>query len=189
MDGTIRKNIQIGMLVDIVLKRDQPTGKLTRGYVKRILTSSPQHHRGIKVELTGNGDSVNRIGRVQHIPTKEEIKLENFKFYNKFFFLKKVYSIWDVVNKRYFIMDYLNPSKNNQIEKTSFLFDSQEQANLFIKGTEYDSKDYSIREVNRNKLLAESFSKIGTQFVRINKDRKLSLEKLSEWEQYFKNMR
>lgn len=189
MDGTIKKNIQIGMLVDIVLKKDQPTGKLTRGYVIRILTNSAQHHRGIKVQISGNGGESETVGRVQHIPSKDDIKLENFKFYNKFFFLKKVYSIWDVVNKRYFILNYQNASKNNQVEKTSFLFESQEQASLFTKGTEYDSKDYSIREVNRNKLLAESFTKIGTQFVRINGERKLSIEKLSEWEQYFKNMR
>ena len=49
MDGTNRSNIKIGGEVDIVLKTDQPTGKLTHGRVKDILTSSGQHHRGIKV--------------------------------------------------------------------------------------------------------------------------------------------
>ncbi|MFZ1252699.1 MAG: DUF2196 domain-containing protein, partial [Trichococcus flocculiformis] len=29
MDGKLRKNIKIGALVDIVLKKDQRTGKLT----------------------------------------------------------------------------------------------------------------------------------------------------------------
>ena len=51
MDGKIRNNISIGALVDIVLKNDQPTGKLTRGHVKRILTNSPTHPHGIKVML------------------------------------------------------------------------------------------------------------------------------------------
>ena len=51
MDGRIRAEIKIGALVDIVLKKDQPTGKLTRGHVKRILTNSPTHPHGIKVML------------------------------------------------------------------------------------------------------------------------------------------
>jgi len=51
MDGTNRSNIKVGMLVDIVLKADQRTGKLTRGHVSRLITNSPHHHRGIKVEL------------------------------------------------------------------------------------------------------------------------------------------
>ena len=51
MDGKLRKNIKIGGLVDIVLKKDQRTGKLTRGHVKRLLTNSPNHPHGIKVML------------------------------------------------------------------------------------------------------------------------------------------
>lgn len=63
LDGRIRNNIKIGMLVDIVLKKDQPTGKLTRGRVKRILTNSPTHPHGIKVMLEEN----DMVGRVQVI--------------------------------------------------------------------------------------------------------------------------
>jgi len=62
MQGNKRTDIQPGMLVDIVLKQDQPTGKLTRGYVKRILTKSPTHPHGIKVELDSG-----LVGRVQNI--------------------------------------------------------------------------------------------------------------------------
>lgn len=63
MDGKLRANIQIGALVDIVLKKDQPTGNLTRGHVKRILTHSPSHPHGIKVMLA-EGD---QVGRVQEV--------------------------------------------------------------------------------------------------------------------------
>lgn len=66
MDGKIRKNIEIGALVDIVLKKDQPTGKLTRGHVKRILTKSPTHPHGIKVML----QEEDQVGRVQNIVEK-----------------------------------------------------------------------------------------------------------------------
>ena len=63
MDGKLRKNIKIGALVDIVLKKDQRTGKLTRGHVKRLLTNSLNHPHGIKVMLV-EGD---QVGRVQQI--------------------------------------------------------------------------------------------------------------------------
>jgi uncharacterized repeat protein (TIGR03833 family) len=60
MDGQTRANIKIGGEVDIVLKVDQKTGKLTHGKVKDILTSDSQHHRGIKVRLEDG-----QVGRVQ----------------------------------------------------------------------------------------------------------------------------
>lgn len=62
MDSTVRSNIKIGALVNIVLKKDQRTGELTEGIVKRILTSAPKHHRGIKVMLEDG-----QVGRVQEI--------------------------------------------------------------------------------------------------------------------------
>ena len=69
MDGTIRANIKPGVEVDIVLKADQPTGRLTHGKVADILTSDSQHHRGIKVRLQDG-----QVGRVQKIyPVFKEI--------------------------------------------------------------------------------------------------------------------
>lgn len=62
MNGQIRKDIYAGVTVDIVLKADQRTGKLTRGVVKGILTNSQTHLRGIKVRLTDG-----QVGRVQAI--------------------------------------------------------------------------------------------------------------------------
>ena len=62
MDGTVRNNVKIGALVHIVLKKDQRTGALTEGIVKRILTSAPKHHRGIKVMLDDG-----QVGRVKEI--------------------------------------------------------------------------------------------------------------------------
>ena len=69
MNGQNRNNIKIGDLVDIVLKKDQRTNKLTRGHVKRILTNSFNHPHGIKVMLTEN----NAVGRVQSIIRNENI--------------------------------------------------------------------------------------------------------------------
>lgn len=63
MNGQNRENIKIGALVDIVLKQDQRTNKLTRGNVKRILTNSTSHPHGIKVMIIEN----DAVGRVQKI--------------------------------------------------------------------------------------------------------------------------
>jgi len=49
--GTTRSNIKEGLKVGIVLKKDQRTGKITQGVVKRILTNSSNHPHGIKVQL------------------------------------------------------------------------------------------------------------------------------------------
>jgi len=63
--GTIRSNITTGLQVGIVLKKDQRTGKITKGIVKDILTNSPNHHHGIKVRLEDN-----QVGRVKEINKK-----------------------------------------------------------------------------------------------------------------------
>ena len=60
--GKNRKDIRLGLTVDVVLKKDQRTGKRTRGVVKDILTNSSYHPRGIKVRLSDG-----QIGRVQQI--------------------------------------------------------------------------------------------------------------------------
>lgn len=57
-----RSEIQPGMRVQIVEKQNQPTGALTEGVVRRILTNSPTHPHGIKVMLEDG-----RVGRVQAI--------------------------------------------------------------------------------------------------------------------------
>jgi uncharacterized repeat protein (TIGR03833 family) len=61
-NGRYRKDIRPGIEVDIVLKKDQRTGKRTRGTVKEILTNASHHPHGIKVRLE-NG----QVGRVAEI--------------------------------------------------------------------------------------------------------------------------
>ena len=62
MSGTIRENIKLGLSVGIVLKKDQKSGKITKGIVGRLLTKSPNHHHGIKVMLEDG-----QVGRVKEI--------------------------------------------------------------------------------------------------------------------------
>jgi uncharacterized repeat protein (TIGR03833 family) len=68
-NGQNRKDITPGLEVEIVLKKDQQTGKTTRGIVKDILTNSAHHPHGIKVRLQDG-----QIGRVQTIIGKPNFK-------------------------------------------------------------------------------------------------------------------
>ena len=61
-DGRIRKNIEVGCEVEVVQKHHQRSGELTEGFVKRILTKSPNHHHGIKVML-----ETGEVGRVKNV--------------------------------------------------------------------------------------------------------------------------
>ncbi|MBI4991145.1 YwbE family protein [Candidatus Gottesmanbacteria bacterium] len=62
MKGQNRDDVKKGLMVDIVLKEDQGSGKLTRGIVLDILTNSPFHPHGIKVRLESG-----KVGRVKNI--------------------------------------------------------------------------------------------------------------------------
>jgi uncharacterized repeat protein (TIGR03833 family) len=60
--GEFLKNISVGAEVEIVQKHHQHNGELTDGFVKRILTKSPQHPHGIKVML-----ETGEVGRVKNV--------------------------------------------------------------------------------------------------------------------------
>jgi len=60
--GRNRRDIQIGIEVEVVQKHHQRSGELTEGIVKKILTNSPTHPHGIKVMLEGG-----IVGRVKNI--------------------------------------------------------------------------------------------------------------------------
>lgn len=66
MDGRSRADIRVGARVKIVLKADQPTGKLTEGIVARILTRSSHHPHGIKVMLEDG--QVGRVAVIEETP-------------------------------------------------------------------------------------------------------------------------
>jgi uncharacterized repeat protein (TIGR03833 family) len=69
MNGKNRTEIRPGAKVRVVQKQDQPSGKLTEGIVRDILTKSPNHPHGIKVRLTSGV-----VGRVKEIlfPDRQE---------------------------------------------------------------------------------------------------------------------
>ena len=57
--GKQQDAVRVGFTVDIIQKKDQQSGRLTRGRVKEILTRSLTHPHGIKVRLEDG-----RVGRV-----------------------------------------------------------------------------------------------------------------------------
>jgi uncharacterized repeat protein (TIGR03833 family) len=67
MDGRQRNDLRPGIRVEIILKKDQRTGRRTIGVVKDILTSSAYHSRGIKVRLDDG-----QVGRVQGVLADEQ---------------------------------------------------------------------------------------------------------------------
>jgi uncharacterized repeat protein (TIGR03833 family) len=62
MNGKSRSDIKPGSRVRIVQKPDQPSGNLTEGIVKDILTKSHTHPHGIKVRLVNGA-----VGRVKEV--------------------------------------------------------------------------------------------------------------------------
>ena len=69
MNGIPRASLKPGLIVRIVLKQDQRTGKLTQGILKEILTKSPHHPHGIKVRLESG--QVGRVKEIVHTPEAE----------------------------------------------------------------------------------------------------------------------
>ncbi|SHH05316.1 conserved hypothetical protein [Anaerosphaera aminiphila DSM 21120] len=59
MNPKERKNIKVGLHVNIIQKQDQRTGVKTEGIVERLLTNSSSHPHGIKVMIEGG-----TVGRV-----------------------------------------------------------------------------------------------------------------------------
>jgi uncharacterized repeat protein (TIGR03833 family) len=57
-----RADVKSGLLVKVIMKEDQRTGKLTEGIIKDILTKSPKHPHGIKVRL-----ETGKVGRIKEI--------------------------------------------------------------------------------------------------------------------------
>ena len=57
-----RNELKIGLRVEMVMKADQGTGRLTAGTIAAILTASKYHPHGIKVRLQDG-----RVGRVKKI--------------------------------------------------------------------------------------------------------------------------
>ena len=178
MDLNKRSSIKIGMLVDIVKIEDRLSQNHTRGYVMEIISNS-NTKKGILVKLT-----TGEVGNVKKILTQEDIKSENFKFWNLFFYSKQIYTIWDKKNKNILVINHKN-KYTSKIEKTSMIFDSENIAKDFIKDTIYDNSNYMISRLNMNKRIHENLKKINIDVVRININKRVFFDRFIELENHF----
>lgn len=182
IDVTMKKNFKPGMLVEIeVDKTEDSSGnkEVLRGRLLTVLSKGNQK-KGIKVELT-TGEK----GRVIHVPTRDEIKLENFKFYNKFFYLQHIYSIWNKTERKYYTLSYPHGEKN---ETTVFLFEDKSEAERLMKDLHLSPQEYMVKEINRRKSIYENFKTIDVDVFRVNRDRRICYEQFNQLEHYFKSM-
>ncbi len=180
-DVTKRQNIKPGMLVEIVKIEDREEQFLTRGFVGEIISHSITK-RGVLVRLTTGEE-----GNVKKVVTQEELKAENFKFWNIFFFTPVLYSIWDSENRKFVVIDHIN-NNTGVLERTALLFDSKEIANTFIKGTIYTAKNYRIHELNHIKRIPENFKTLKVDYFRVNITKKIAFGRLIELEEFFNSM-
>lgn len=181
VDVTLRANIVVGLMVDIVEDKNKATQELTMGCVKRII-SNKDCKKGIKVELTNGA-----VGHVKGIPSKNDIKKETFKFYNVFFYQEKIYAVWDKKKKQFLVLDRRN-KMNNKIERTMLLFSSDEIARDKIKGTSLDDRNFLIRPIRRkSKYITAFFKNYDIDVYSIDLERKLTSLKMKELEEHFKS--
>lgn len=182
IDLSKRTNIKHGMLVEIVDEKDKETQELTRGFIQDII-SKESNKKGIKVRLTTGEE-----GHIKKVITTDELKSENFKFWNIFFYLPKIYSIWDSKERKYLLIDHINKT-TGQLEKTGLLFDSKEEATKFLKSTKYGKdKNFIVNELNRKKRIYENFKTLSVDCFRINLTKKLTYDKFVELEEKFLKM-
>ncbi|MCH3883206.1 MULTISPECIES: YwbE family protein [Tenacibaculum] len=66
LDARKRSNVTVGLFVEVVQKQHQRSGELTEGVVSKLLTKSPNHPHGIKVQLESG-----IVGRVKNIIEEE----------------------------------------------------------------------------------------------------------------------
>lgn len=166
LDITKRSNLVEGLIVDISVGEE-----IVRGVIKKILSKN-SNSKGIKVELmTGE------VGCVKYVPTKNELRLDSFKYWNSLL-QGRIFTIYDNTNKKYLEISRLDKFTGTQ-ELSGLLFSSKDLADEFVKNSStYNSKQYTIRTVKSSKTLSENFP-TATSF-RGDIKRKISAEKLNE---------
>lgn len=169
-----RKDLAVGMLVEIESGND-----VYRGYIQDILTKTSKADR-IKVRL-----KTGEVGFVVHLVTKEEMDMERFKYYNRFFYEQKIASIWDKKENKYLIKEEQHPTKNIT-RRYAYLFTNQDVANDVLASL--SDERYMLRWINRKKPISENFKTLDCSHYRINEERKITKKNLDEREHSYNNI-
>lgn len=147
-----------------------------RGYIKNIITKTNTAER-VKVELK-SGD----IGYVEHLVTRDEMKIEQLKYYNHFFYAKTITSIWDKQSNKYLVTPVFNERKQKD-DLFAYLFTDDTVAKRVLSDLGDDR--YMLRSIKRHKPISENFKTLDHTHYRINEERKITLKNLNEREREF----
>ena len=165
LDTTVRKNFKVGMYVEIVTKDEE----IKTGLIEKIL-SKDDNSKGIKVRLT---DEVE--GRVLEIYTAEKMKLENFKFYNRFLYEKQLFSIWDKEKNKFALFGY----SHHTLKKpylTIFISKNKQDLTDFINKHQLNRKRYEVRRISNSKNLYSHFDETKVKACLLNNEKYISFK-------------
>lgn len=129
-----------------------------------------------KVELT-NGS----VGKVIKIVSKDEVDLENFKFFNILFYSKEVYSIYNCDLQNYFTIN----KKDSELQHI-LIFTDKEEAYTTINKSKEKFNNCKVNKLHPKKRISENFKKVNKiDYVIINNTKKVSFKKFKELENEF----
>lgn len=140
----------------------------------KIRTKTVPKNKVIKVELT-----CGTVGKVIKIITKDDLKTENFKYFNKLFYLKDVYSVYDNNNRTY------KTILNKKGSLCVVIFTDKDDCNSFINNK--IGNKCSCAKLNMNKNISENFHKIEhIDYIIINNEKIVEFKKFKALEREIK---
>ena len=167
-----KKDLKKGTLVDIIIGE----GTIKRGRIKELKSKTTPKDKMHKVELT-NG----LIGKVIKIVSKDEVELENFKFFNILFYSKEVYSIYNCEQRNYTTIN----KKDSELQHI-LIFTGKEEASDMINKSKEKFNNCKVNKLHPNKRISENFKKVNKiDYVIINNTKKVSFSKFKELENQF----
>lgn len=165
-----KKQLSIGMLVEILI--EGTTEEYVRGYIVEFLTKE-NTKRGIKVRINRG----NAIGRVERIVPVEEVRKENFIYYNKLFQEKYLFAIWSVKEKKIFTWDSTG-------ENSAFLFITRAKGEEMVKKWKNKGVSVVLKRISNTQTLEKSLKEV--DILVINQERKVRKNLFLEWESRLK---
>lgn len=162
-----KKELRVGMLVEVTKGE-----YIHRGFIEQFKgTNTP---RGVLVRLD-NGIE----GRVLRVITKEELKRENFIFYNKLLFTRPLFSIFDNERRKYAY------TYSRSGHKYAFVFHKKEDADQFLEQLLliHPDKHWTVRNIPFKKSMVDVFLLAGAEGLLIDNERSIRLKTLKKFEE------
>lgn len=165
-----KKQLSIGMLVEII--EEGTTDNYLRGYIMEFLTKE-NTKRGIKVRI----NTKNANGRVERIVQADEIRKENFIYYNKLFQEKYLFAMWNVQEKKIFTWGPVG-------EKHAILFLAREKGEGLMKKWKNEGKPVELKRISNTQPLERVLKEV--DIVVVNQERKVRKPVFLDWERRLK---